>query len=284
LAQARAIVLDTSLGDRERISALQAPRRRADADAQAAGFFDAQVIAAAIQLGTTSTDAGIRTSAWSTLRDLDNPSLVKPLLQVLAKDPDAQVRYQAAISLNRFLDAPGVREALRKAAVEDPSSQPDAVCCVLTVREAAQRSLVADNDYGKWVLDSLMDESLPVRSRLISLQDSSPDGRFRTFSILNLGDEAAGVVFDIGRRQQDAGLRTMAWSALKRAWPNDAFAPVLVEDMGSHANEYVRAAAATALARYVDRPMVRSAMERALDDPSMAVRRAAGEALAAAGR
>jgi hypothetical protein len=282
LAQARAIVLDTSRSDGERIAALQAPRRRSDADAQAAAFFDAQVIAAAIQLGTKSSDAGMRTSAWSMLRNVDDPSLVKPLLQVLAKDPDAQVRYQAAINLNLFLDAPGVREALRKAAAEDPSSEPQATCCVLTVREAVQRSLVADKDYGKWVLDSLLDESLPVRSRLISLQDSSPDGRFRMFSILDLGDEAARIVFDIGQRQRDAGLRTMAWTALNHARPDDAFAPVLVEDMASHADEYVRAAAATALAGYADRPEVRAAFERAMSDQSIYVRRAAGNALAAA--
>jgi HEAT repeat protein len=44
----------------------------------------------------------------------------------------------------------------------------------------------------------------------------------------------------------------------------------------------VRAAAATALAGYADRPEVRAAFERAMSDQSIYVRRAAGNALAAA--
>lgn len=280
LAQARANVLDTSLDDAERLNALLAPLRRLTPPYRDTGFFDAQVIAAAIRLGTNAADPGIRASVWSSLQRVKDPLLVKPLLQVLARDTHAQVRSQAALDLNNFLDEPGVREALRRAASEDPSSTPDAVCCVLTVREAAQRSLVADKDYGKWVLDTLLDERLPVRSRLISLQDSSPDGRFRMFSIRDLGNEAARVVFDIGQGERDAGLRRMAWTALKHARPDDAFEPVLVEDLASHADEFVRAAAATALAGYVDRSTVRAAFERALNDPSIAVRRAAGEALA----
>jgi hypothetical protein len=284
LAQARAGVLDTSLGDHERVQALQVQLRKPRSSAQDAAFFDAQVIAAAIQLGTKSADPGVRTSVWSTMRNVRDPSLVKPLLQVLAKDTDAQVRYQAALDLNAFLDQPGVREALRRAAAEDPSSEPEAMCCALTVREAAQRSLIADNDFRKWVFDTLRDERLPVRSRLIALQGSSPDGRFWMLSILDLGDEAARIVFDIGQRQRDAGLRRMAWTALNHARPDDAFAPVLVEDMASHEDEYVRAAAATALAGYADRPAVRAAFERAMNDPSMAVRRAAGNALATSGK
>jgi hypothetical protein len=62
----------------------------------------------------------------------------------------------------------------------------------------------------------LLDASLPDGQRAaalwvpLSLQNSSPDGRFPGLSIADFGADVAKVVFDIGRREQDAHLRGMA--------------------------------------------------------------------------
>jgi hypothetical protein len=286
IAAARATLLDASLADGQRAAALWVPIRLDPAYTTATfrSFYDSEVLAAAASIGVKSKDAQARSAVWAVLRKVNDPALVQPLLQVLASDDDASVRYQAALSLNIFLDQPGVREALLRAAAQDPQREPEVPCCMLTVREAAQRAAVANQDFREWVRQTLLDESLPTRSRLLSLQNSSPDGRFPGISVADFGSDAARVVFDMGRREQDPQLRAMAWNTLWRAAPDDSFLPVLISDLASHASELVRARAARVLAGQVSNPDVRVALERALNDSSIDVRRYASEALAAAGK
>jgi HEAT repeat protein len=224
-------------------------------------------------MGSKSVNADIRSSIWASMRGVDDASLVQPLLDALARDPDANARMQAALNLNTFLDRPGVREALLRAATQDSSKDAAMVCCVLTVREAAERASVADTDFKAWVNGRLLDSSLPNRSRLMNLQGGAPDGRFLTLSVADFGPDAAAAVFDIGRYETNPGVRRMAWNALQHAAPNDAYVPVLLGDLTSSPDEYVRASAAQVLTSYTGNPQVRAAFERARSDPSMAVRR-----------
>src|SRR5690606_35669645 len=98
--------------------------------------------------------------------------------QVISNDADRSVRYQAIQAVRKFLDEPGVRETLQRAATMDPDSQLERFCCIATVREAAERASVPDSGFLAWVRGKLLDESLPGRSRLINMMGLSSDGRF----------------------------------------------------------------------------------------------------------
>jgi HEAT repeat protein len=283
--EARTRLLDKSLSDRERAFALDnKPDGLSPGDKDAfRSFFDKELIAAAVQLGTKSSDAGAREAIWAGLRHVGDPALLQPLLHTLAADPEAGVRYQAALDLYAFLGQAGVREALQRAVTEDPAPEPQAACCIMTVREAAQRSLIADKDLRGWVRSTLLDESLPTRSRLLSLQGGTPDGRLMV-TIAAYGSQEARIVFDIGRREQNPRVRSMAWNTLSDAAPDEAFFPVLLGDLASYPDEWVREAAARVLEKSADKPEVRAAFERALDDPSINVRSVATRALAGPGK
>ena len=274
IAEAKATLLNTALPDGQRISALNDFRAGAELLTEA---YDSGVIAAAIQIGMNSTDANARVSAWVGLRGLSDTSLIPPLLHSLANDIDESVRMQAAISLNAFLGEPGVRDALLHAATTDPSREPDLPCCIPTVREAAEWASMSTAELPTWGRKTLFDESLSARSRLAPLAMGFPDGRQLLLS--QLGEDAPNVVFDIGRRERDARVRQMAWRMLAQSPRNNDFTPVLVDDLANHPYEYVRSSAAMILMRYTDDSVVRETLEKALDDPSMAVRRNATFAL-----
>jgi HEAT repeat protein len=238
-------------------------------------------ISAIVYLGTKSPDPAVRGSAWLASRRIaiDNPSLVQALMQSLAGDPDDSVRAQAAFALHSHLDEPGVLAALQQAAREDPSREPTVVCCIFTVREAALRASIANRDFRAWTRSMLFDTSLPARSRLLHVLTSTPDERLAMLTDSAADREAARVVFDIGRREQNPKVRQMAWESLRSAAPDDAFLAVLLGDLGGHPDEYVRAAAARVLTDYAGNPDVREALERATDDQSTEVRRVAIDAL-----
>ncbi|MEO8315382.1 MAG: HEAT repeat domain-containing protein [Pseudomonadota bacterium] len=273
-ADARTTVLDATRSESDRIGALS---KLADKACQRTinsmrCTFDKDIIAAAVQLGTKSSSASTRVSAWVLLRGSADPDLVPPLLQALAGDSDTTVRMQAATSLNSYLDVPGVRDALLRAAAQDSSREPEVVCCIMSVREAAQRAAVSDADFRSWVQGTLYDETLPARARLVPVMNFSPDNRFMTLSISDFGADAARVVFDIGQYEQNPQVRRMAWQVLQRAAPNEAFVPVLLADMTTNPDQGVRSSAAQILERHSGNPEVRKAFERALQDSSMEVR------------
>jgi HEAT repeats len=239
-------------------------------------ILDKEVVAAAIQLATKSPDAEVRARVWASLREADDPAMVQPLLQALASDPSRDVRYQAIQSVRKFLDMPGVREALLRAAAEDPDSQLEHFCCVVTVREAAELAAVPNSEFRAWARRTLLDESLPARSRLINLIGFS--GRF-VGKLASIGSDAAGVVFNIGQRDPDPRVRVMAWDVLyfgqaDRDFVSREVVPVLLGDLRNSPNESVRAAAAKILVDHDDSPEVREALQRAQADASIEVRRA----------
>jgi hypothetical protein len=201
------------------------------------------------------------------------------MLQALKSDPDTSVRYQGVRMARKFLEVPGVRETLLEMAANDPDGQPVVFCCAQTVREAAERAAVADADFLGWARRRLLDESLPSRSRLITLIGASSDGRF-VGQIANIGPDAAGIVFEIGQRDPDLRVRAMAWDILYFGQADKGFVarevvPVALEDLRNSPNERVRAGAARILSGYKDAAGVREALERAQTDASIIVRRAA---------
>ena len=120
---------------------------------------------------------------------------------VVANDPDADVRSQAAKSLGWFINEPGVRDALRRAAAEDPNDQPRVPCCIPTVRESARLALRADMDPTEAVRSAALDESLTPHERLLF---SSPQGMGMRLDAFD-ADVARAVSFFI---HPDAGFIT----------------------------------------------------------------------------
>lgn len=275
-AEARRKVLDTTLSEQERVGTLwDFGQYRMMSPSLAGRALDSEVIAAAAALATTSADAKVRASIWAVLRGTRDKQVVQPLLKALSNDPVADIRMQAAFSLRPFLDEPGVRDALLRAAAEDADSVPAAVCCTYTVREAAERAAVPDSQFREWVRGKLYDESLPVRSRLRQLAPSSMDGRFLFLRDVEFGADAARVVFDLGRQSQDPEIRLLAWDILGHANPDASFIPQFIRDLKDHPDEYVRANAAKLLFPHASDPAVSKALEAARNDPSAQVRIAA---------
>lgn len=280
--ESRERVLNTGLSDRDRTMALfrllDGGRVGFRSAAETRTLLDEQVMGVALQLAAKG-DAEVRTAIWSVLRQTDDRALVQPLLLAMKNDPDRSVRYQAVQAARRFLDVPGVRETLLEMAAKDPDSEPEIFCCVETVREAAQRAAVSDQDFLAWARRNLLDESLSSRSRLFTLMGFSSDGRF-VGDIANIGDDAAGIVFDIGQRDPNPRVRAMAWDILHLGRADKAFmarevVPVALEDLRNSPNEYVRAGAARILFDHKEAAGVPEALERAQADASILVRRSA---------
>jgi len=242
------------------------------------GAFTEAVVAAAVNIGSAAPDAMVRLYAWRYLRGVRDPNLTQALLYSLASDGDARVRCQAALTLGYLLDEPGVRNALMRASLEDPSTEPPTKDgCILSVRAAAERALQSDDELRAASLRTLLDPTLPSASRLAPLYESL-DGRGLPSA---LDETAAQAVFEIGQRAEDARVRALAWESL-RSSVLPAFKPTLIEDLDRHPSEDVRAAAATALGPYAGEAQVRAALEQARADPALVVRRAAQLALATA--
>lgn len=276
-------LLNSRLSDRDRMTALaehlQARRSGPRNPGSARPPLGADVLAAVTQLGTKSPDAGVRSAVWAMLREANDPGMIQPLLQTILNDTDRTVRYQAIQTIRKFLDAPGVREALQHVATMDPDSQPERFCCTATVREAAERASVPDPEFLAWVRRKLLDESQPGRSRLINLMGISGDGRFAG-GFSRVGNDLAAVVLEIAQRDPDPRVRAMAWDVMysgqaEREFLSEEAVPVLLKDLQTSVNERVRAGAARILYGFRDNPEVEEAIQRALADDSIMVRRAA---------
>jgi HEAT repeat protein len=287
ITRAQTTVLNAAAGDIRRVGALTTLRggrrygERSNPDELQGmlpepipGAFTEDVIAAAANIGAASPDARVRSYAWRHLRGVRDPNLTQTLLHSLVSDGDADVRCQAALALGYLVDEPGVRTALMRATVEDPSTEPPSLGCILSVRAAAQRALRSDDELRTASLRTVLDTTLSSASRLAPLHESV-DGR----GLPTVLDEtAAHAVFEIGRDSADARIRARAWESLGRA-ALPAFTPTLLEDLARHAADDVRAAAAAALEPYAEEAQVRAALEQARVDPSLVVRRAAQLAL-----
>jgi HEAT repeat protein len=267
IAEAQATALNTALDDRVRLNAMI---ELFHATEPPKGPFDAGVVAAAVQIGSSARDAGTREYAWYVLRGIDDAYVIQPLLYALANDSAENVRRAAALTLGYFVDAPGVREGLARAATDDPSPEVAASCCTPTARQAARYALLSDAERRAFALQTLMNDSLPAEERLRPF-NSSIDGRD-----VALDEAAARAVFALG--VADPSARSSAWHLLAQV-RNPDFKPTLLEDLAGHPAENVRSGAAWALAPYRDDAVVRAALEQALTDSSRNVQRTAREAL-----
>jgi HEAT repeat protein len=302
IAAARATVLDTALSAHDRMTALSKLRQgaafteplspsgsdgrtfqseipliglRAWAEPIPAAYDDA-VVAAVAQVGLTSDDARARQAAWNGIRGVRDPQAVQALLTSLANDVDENVRRAAALALGYLVDEPGVRDSLARAAAQDASDVAPVPCCIPSVRDAARRALLSDPELREFALRVVLDETIPSEERVRPLWQSL-DGR--AFP-MQLRDEAARAVFDIGSGAEDPLTRARAWEGLA-AFRNPEFVPTLLADLAGHSAENVRASAAAALQPYFDDSTVRAALDQARYDPLISVQRAAQAALEA---
>lgn len=258
MTEARATVLNAALPAGDRVSALVRLSHRPEVQSDA-------VVAAAIELATIAPEG--RAGIWRVMYGVDNPYLIQPLIDSLLYDAADHIRRQAAASLRTFVTEPRVKAALEQAQASDRSE---------VVREAAHRALSSDEEVAQRVLQKLLDETLPVRERLMAtLIVDGANAR-----AVPLTTEAAGAVFDIGVTATDPDIRGSAWSTLGRNDVDDpAFTGVLLDDLARYPDDEVRVMAAYALASYVDDPVVRAALEQAESDASFDVRYAARRVL-----
>jgi HEAT repeat protein len=289
VAEAHSTVLNSTLSDRERVTVLPVLNRLGPGGRRTVDGIDEAIVAAAVQIGINSDDPSARVGAWVGLRGVADPNVREPLLHALANDPDEQVRMQAAISLHTFRDEPGVREALRRAAADDPSHTATVPCCIPTVREAAHRASLSDEELVDWARRSALDDRLSVRDRLWPLVPT-PDNR--PVFVDELGDEAALAIFDLVVTGSDEpGVRARALDALSRTrQPTTSeirtpqFVATLQRVLANGDDEHVRATAARTLQPYVAEPDIRATLEQALEDPSAEVRLAVQAVLEGAAR
>jgi len=260
IAAAQATFLNTSLGEDERLAALY--RISAATGSLPDAVFSEAVVAALVQIMTTSADLQNRRSAVLSVRGLDDASLVEPLLYVLSYDAETEVRRVAASTLHEYVDEPRVADALRRIVAEDPDDDPSVICCEFNLGMVARRALASDDELRALSLQQLMNTELTDSQRLRPLIDY-PDGRDVVF-VDKLDEAHSDVVFSIGRDSGNPADRSRAWQSLALGTRSAQYLPTLLDDLSSHGDEEVRHSAAEALAQYVDDAGVRAALERAL--------------------
>ncbi|HYC77222.1 MAG TPA: HEAT repeat domain-containing protein [Planctomycetota bacterium] len=123
----RAFLLDASKPESERVAALVAL-----ASTPRSAAIDGAAATAAAELLQGATNADLRAQAARVTSRVIDPALRDACLHGLVHDGAENVREECAESLREYLDVPGVRTALERAAEQDPSEK---------VRREARRSL-----------------------------------------------------------------------------------------------------------------------------------------------
>lgn len=264
IAEAQATFLNTSLSEEERLRALY--RTSASAGALPEAVFSQAVIAALVQIMTTSAEVQHRRDAVLSLADFNDASLIDPLLYALNYDAETAVRSVAASTLHEYLDEPRVRDALRRIVADDPDDDPSVICCEFNLGQVARRALASDDELRALSLQQLMNTELTDSERLQPLFNY-PDGRDVVFAD-KLDKAQSDAAFSIGRDSGDSAVRSQVWRSLALGARNPAYLPTLLDDLAAHGDEEVRHSAAQALAQYADDTDVRAALERALETDS----------------
>lgn len=254
IADARTIVLDSSLPPAERVAALENLPQTTEARTD-------DIVLAAVELATIAPN--LRASIWHSMYGVENPYLIDPLIDSLIYDDAEHRRRAAAAALGTFLAEPRVKAALEQVRASDASE---------AVREAALFALSTVEERDQLALQALLDEELPIRERL----GATMLYEGRRAREVTLTAEAAQAVFDIGVGSNDSGIRAWAWGKLGRSGiDNSHFMPVLLDDLADHPNIEVRTMAVFALKYHSTEPDVRAALEHAENDRSFRVRAAA---------
>ena len=282
IAEAQAIVLDSTRSDRERLEALaklspprnmpaESGRRYAEVEWWGSDALSGSVAVAAGQLAINADDPMVRMGVWDRMAGVRNPYLIQPLLHALSSDGDARVRVEAAKTLVDFIDQPGVRDALNDARSGDAAE---------SVREAAHFSLLSPAEQQDELRAVVLNTSL------------TDDERYRALARLRFEYENSDAIdrsvvvamTEVARSSDRVRLRSFIWSSLSET--NDPYVvkPLLQALVGDPA-ETVRETVAGGLAEFIDDPGVREALETAtVDDPSPLVRKRAEESLLSANR
>lgn len=271
IAEMQAKILDASLSDAERVTAVDAmPHVRnasssyVEARSQA---FSGSVASALAQIATGSDNARLRLRIWTALSDVDDPNLISPLLVSLETDPNDAVRIEAALRLTEtFRDAPGVQGALDYAVNNDPSEG---------VRKSIRFATLSEADQEQVLRATILDSSAPYNERVSALQKFQfNDGAYR-----DLGREIVVLMVDMARSADTPRARYRVWVNLTRTEDPYVVEP-LIEELEAASSDDMKTLAVRVLGRFLDYPGVRGALEQvAARDASMKIRQMASEAL-----
>lgn len=261
----REIFLDTSLSLRERMDALRelAPARMgmngryfADGTESLTG----EIAAAAVDLAMTTDNAFVRAALWRALTGVGDPTLVAPLLQALASDPDEDVRLAAAMALKQdFLDDPGVRDALDYAMTSDPSEK---------VRTEIDFSMQDADGQSGTLRATVLNKSLTnwERTRAFSRLLGDPD------ATNDVDPELTAAMIEVARYTRTPHERTYALSALSRV-DDPSVVELFLVALARDSDEGVRETSVRGLRQHIDDPVVREALEHAMvNDTSPLIR------------
>jgi hypothetical protein len=192
----------------------------------------------------------------------------------LLTDPDAAVRREAALGLDSYLDAAGIRPALERAASSDSSHE---------VRLAAR---IATMDYGQQVAltrETLLDRNLTPAERVAPLRLVEMQVAMGAARDADAGNADVVLAYaEIVGGTDDADLLLTALSGLDAMMmgrgffarplrdPDPALVRLLV-DTAAVDDERVRRAALGAMRAHAEVPEVRAVLESVLvDDPQLA--------------
>lgn len=267
IADTRAIVLDASLSDRERLDALRRLPLRSE------GVSGGVVVTTAVQIAMNSAEPGVRAGVWREMAGVDDPYLIQPLLHALVNDIEEGVRRAAARTLLAdFLDQPEVRGALEFAAEYDVSER---------VRNEIRLSMLPEAERDEEFLTIVSDSSKPDMERLGAAYDLiRSDGSAATFrGPKELSREAIIAIMGLARTTGSRRTRSEALRILRGADDPYLVEPLLIA-LANDSYEHIRDAAAEGLGEFLDEDGVREALEEAsVNDPSPLVRKTAGESL-----
>ena len=103
-------LLDETLTPAERLRPFHA-----SIDGRDMPIVDEEAARVIFAIGASSTEPGLRATAWHLLDNVDDPDFKSVLLEDLARHPAENVRGGAASALSGYADDPAVRAALEQA-------------------------------------------------------------------------------------------------------------------------------------------------------------------------
>lgn len=113
----RATILNTSASYRERSSALRVFRFNDGARRE----LDSEIVVSMVDMARSADTPRARYRVWANLIKSEDPYVVEPLIEELEGVSNDDMNTLAVHELGRFLDYPGVREALEQVAADDAS-------------------------------------------------------------------------------------------------------------------------------------------------------------------
>lgn len=245
---------------------------------------DAQFIQVILEMHADAPDQVRRMALWNTLSKIADPRMVEPIVVLLDRERDVQMRAMLASRLvTDFSEDAGARAALEKLAIADSSE---------LVRQVAQRAAAGQEGWHQYVNATLTDRSLPPQQRwepvefLIAqatLTSQGPDQLDQSLGKLE-ADARAALVELLPRlwadlKPENIG-RTTRLMNLFNSVKDPAFATLLLKGLDG-GSPFSRTTLVNMLGGYADDASVAPTLERLRDtDADAKVREAAARALA----